>query len=109
MLYHNIIRSDDQRVIKEIISIQQRTARETTWYASVRRAVNYYGITLVAEESLKSTWKKHVKKKIKEKTAAEIKEECSKKTKSRTVKDDVYRQKKYIVKCSITYYYYYYY
>ena len=102
MLYHNIIRSDDQRVIKQIIIIQQRTARETTWYASVRRAAIYYGITLVAEDSLKSTWKKHVKKKIKEKTAAEIKEECSKKTKSRTVKDDVYKQKKNIVKCSIT-------
>ena len=60
----------------------------------------YYGITLVA--SLKSTWKRHVKKKINEKTAAEIKEECSKKTKSRTVKDDEFKKKEYIGKCSIT-------
>ncbi len=102
MLYHNIIKSDEQRVIKELVRIQQKAVRDSTWYASVRKAIEYYGITIDAEKVLKSTWKKHVKTKINTKLAEEITQECSSKTKSRTVMKNEYKRKEYIGKLSIT-------
>ena len=101
MLFHNIVRSDDQRVIKDVINIQKKESRETTWYGSVKRAIEHYKITLDAESSLKSTWKKHVKKKINEKLAHELAEECSMKTKSRTIMYDKYQKKDYLGKLTV--------
>ena len=102
MLFHNIIKSDERRVIKELVCMQQKAVRETTWYGSVHRAIEYYGVSLDAEKVLKSTWKKHVKMKINEKVAQEITQNCSSKTKSRTVRNDEFKKKEYIGKLPIT-------
>lgn len=58
MLYHNIIKSDEKRVIKKILQEQVKFARNTTWYASVMREIKKYQINIEAEEVLKSAWKK---------------------------------------------------
>ena len=96
MLYHNIITSDNKRVIKKIIKEQEKNRRPTTWYASVRQEMRTYNIDINPEESLKSKWKKDVKEKINTKMEHDIREHCLGKTKGRTVKDDEYGRKEYL-------------
>ena len=96
MLYHNITTSDNKRVVKNMIGVQKKLTRPTTWYASIRREMRRYGIDLIPEEVLKSRWKKHVKQKITEKMETEIRTKCSEMTKARTIKNDTYGRKEYI-------------
>ncbi len=96
MLYHNILTSDDRRVIKKIVEVQKELNRSTTWYSSIIRYINNYGIELDAENTLKSQWKKHVKQKIGEKTEREIRDKCDTMSKARTVKSDIYEMKEYL-------------
>ncbi len=96
MLYQNIVTSDDKRVIKKIIEVQKKHYRPTTWYGSITRIINKYGIDLEAENTLKSQWKKHVKQKIGEKMEIEIREKCAAMSKARTVKSDTYEKKEYL-------------
>ena len=60
-----------------------------------------YGIELEAKDTLKSTWKKHVKKKITEKEEKDIREVCKEKKKARTVSQDKYERKSYLEKASL--------
>ena len=101
MLYHNIVHSDGKRVIKKILEVQEKEERETTWYSSIMRAKNTYGIEVDVKEALKSTWKKHVKKKIAEKVEKDIRELCSRKKKARTVVQDTYEKKDYLGKVTL--------
>ena len=96
MLYHNIVTSDNRRVVKKVIEEQRKFRRKTTWYASVKREIQTYNIELDPKEELKSRWKKHVKVKITERMEKEIRERCTGMTKARTIKDDVYERKKYL-------------
>ena len=64
MLYQNIITSDNKRVTKKLIQVQKEEGRATTWYSSIEREIHKYKIELEAASSIKSTWKKHVKEKI---------------------------------------------
>ena len=59
--------------------------------------IEKYDITLNPRETLKSTWKKHVKQKITEKTEEEIREKCCKSRKSRFVCEDKYETKAYLL------------
>ena len=101
MLYHNIQRSDDKRVVKKLIEIQSKWSRETTWYKGVERDLKKYDIKLKAGETKKSKWKKVVKAKINTITAKEIMEEIKEMTKSRTVKNKEFKRADYINKTSI--------
>ena len=58
MLFHNIKNSEQERVIKQILEVQEDEARTSTWYAGVKKAVEKYGITKKVDEVLKSAWKK---------------------------------------------------
>ena len=98
MLYHNILRSDDKRVIKRILKEQEKEERETTWYSNIKKLKATYGIELEAEKNLKSAWKKHVKRKIAEKTEKDVRELCSEKKKARIVQNDQYERKEYFGK-----------
>ena len=95
MLYHNIVTSDDRRVIKNIIKVQKDLNRTTTWYSSITKLISIYGIEMEAETVLKSKWKKHVKKKIGEKMEEEIRKKCADMSKARTVRNDIYEKKAY--------------
>ena len=101
MLYHNIINSDENRVVKKLVKIQQKVCRDTTWYASVKKAIEHYGVMLNPTKALKSVWKKHVKERINKKLSEELHNECASKTKSRTVRKDEYKMKDYIGKLSV--------
>ena len=64
MLYHNILHSDDERIIKQIVKEQKDVARESTWLASVNRLMIKYKITLNPNEVSKLVWKKHIRPRI---------------------------------------------
>ena len=96
MLYHNIVTSDDRRVVKNMVKLQKEMRRKTTWYSSIQKEIQKYQIELKAEETLKSTWKKHVKGKIGEKMEIEIRGECYKLRKTRTIREDRYERKEYL-------------
>ena len=101
MLYHNIQRSDDKRVVKRLTEIQKEWSRETTWYKGVERDLKKYGIEMKAGETKKSKWKKHVKRKINNITASEIREEIKEMTKSRTVRNKEFKRANYVNETTI--------
>ena len=96
MLYHNIMRSDERRVIKKILEAQENEVRETTWLANTKKELERYKITLNVTETLKSTWKREVKRRINEEMDIEIREKCNNSKKARFVKDDLYERKEYL-------------
>ena len=96
MLYHNIVHSDDKRVIKKIIEAQARRNREGTWYNSVQKIITKYNIELEVKETMKSKWKREVKSKIRGRTEHTIKEKCATLTKTRTVREDEFCLKEYL-------------
>ena len=55
-----------------------------------------YNIEINAADTIKSTWKSHVKAKIQEKMESEIREACSQMKKTRSVKNDKYIKKEYL-------------
>ena len=97
MLYHNIVRSDLKRPLKRILAAQEKEERETTWFCSVQREIQRYGIELDVKDTLKSTWKREVKKKINEKMEYELQEKCNNSKKSRIVKNDKFQKKEYLL------------
>ena len=96
MLYHNIKNSEDERVIKQIVKVQEQEVRESTWLADVVRIKKKYGIEKDVQECLKSAWKKDVKQKIQERVEEEIQEKCNNMKKTRTIKDDPLKMKQYL-------------
>ena len=100
MLYHNISNSEDDRIIKQILKVQEGEVRSTTWYAGVNKIVEMYEISVKAEEVLKSEWKKKVKEQIGKKMEVEIRESCAELRKTRTVKDEPYSIKQYLLECT---------
>ena len=96
MLYHNIITSDERRVMKKVLEIQRLCKRSTTWYANIMCEIKTYEIELDARKTLKSRWKKHVKEKINEKMEEDIKERCKNMSKARTILQDPYSRKEYL-------------
>ena len=76
MLYHNIINSDETRIIKKIIMEQRNFARKGTWYHGITLILKKYGVTDNPECVNKSKWKKTVKECIRRKTEESIKDKC---------------------------------
>ena len=96
MLYHNIRHSDERRVVKKLLQQQQEEERETTWQGSIIKIKKKYDIQLDVDVTLKSTWKKYVKKKITEAEEKSIRDMCRNKKKARTVMNDEYVRKEYL-------------
>ena len=102
MLFHNIKHSEDDRIIKKIVSVQEKEVRTTTWIAGVREAVEYYGIVKSVDEVLKSGWKKHVKERITSKVEEEIREKCRNLKKTRSISEDNFELKDYLKDTTLT-------
>ena len=96
MLYHNIINSDDRRVIKKALKRQEIEDRPTTWYSSIQEEKKQYNIKLDAEKTSKSQWKDHVKKMITAEVEKTVRRKCYGMSKGRTVRNDIFETKKYI-------------
>ena len=72
MLYHNIISSDEKRIIKKIILEQKKREYENTWYAEIIRILKKYSIDDKDITSFtKSQWKRMIKKKMDDKIVEE--------------------------------------
>ena len=97
MLYHNIMNSDDNRLIKNIVIEQKRCLRPGTWYHSITKIIQKYSIEL-SENVLKSQWKRHVKTQIQTVVETEIRSGCntSDSGKGRTVCMEDYSMKTYM-------------
>ena len=100
MLFHNIKNSEDGRIIKQILKVQEEEVRDTTWYADVERLLDMYQVTAQVEDVLKSGWKKEVKEQIKKKAEMEIKEKCAGLRKTRTVREDPHEINPYLLECT---------
>lgn len=98
MLYHNIRRSDEKRVIKAVLERQKEEDRETTWYSGVQTIIERYGVKLDVNKVSKSQWKKHVKKLITDHVEIKVREKCHELKKGRTIKYDRCARKEYIGK-----------
>ena len=96
MLYHNIMRSNKRRVLKNLLKEQEKEERETTWLAGIKREMKRYNIKLKVEDTLKSNWKREVKKKINEVMEKEIRQKCFNSKKARFVREDQYERKEYL-------------
>ena len=96
MLFHNIVTSDDRRVVKKVLEIQSIHKRPTTWYANIMREIETYKIELDVRKTLKSRWKKHVKEKIATKMEEDIRARCKNMSKARTIINDPYNRKEYM-------------
>ena len=97
MLYHNITNSDDRRLMKQVVEIQQQDPQMGTWFRNLKLEAGRYGVDLnQAKQQRKEKWKAEVKKSIHQTTEIRIKEEAGSKTKLRTVCNDEYKMKEYL-------------
>ena len=96
MLYHNIINSSKDRLVKQIVQEQRAQNHQTTFYGKVRAIPEELNIKLEAAVAMKkSEWKRTIKDKIQER----VEKEMENKTKLRTVREDKWERKEYIAKC----------
>ena len=96
MLFHNIMNSDEKRVLKKLLLVQKQENRKGTWYTNTCIIIQKYRIELDVTVVLKSEWKREVKTKLREYTEHSIRKECEKMTKTRTVRTDDYVMKDYL-------------
>ena len=101
MLYHKIVNSDERRVMKKMLDVQKKELRTTTWYSNILKEVARYGINQDPTTVSKSKWKKHVKAKINDEVEQDVKKRCRDMKKARVVKDDDYKKKEYLTKCTV--------
>ena len=64
MIYHNIIHSNENRIIKKVIDEQMRMDREGTWLNGLQKMMEMYGIVDVVSKITKSKWKSILKEKM---------------------------------------------
>ena len=89
MLYHNIINSSKDRLVKQIIQEQRAQNHSNTFYDKVRTIAEELNIKLEKAVIMKkSDWKRTVKGKIQNQIQERVEKEMENKTKLRTVRED---------------------
>ena len=100
MLYHNIINSSKDRLVKQIIQEQRAQNHQNTFYEKVRTIAKELNIKLEAAVTMKkSEWKRTIKYKVQNKIQERVEKEMENKTKLRTVREDKWERKEYIATC----------
>ena len=100
MLYHNIISSSNNRLVKQIILEQRAQNHSNTFYDKVRTIAEELNIKLEKAVIMKkSDWKRTVKDKIQNQIQERVEKEMKNKTKLRTVREDKWERKEYITTC----------
>ena len=103
MLYQNLVKSDDDRLSKNVIMNEEKYAIEKTWYCELKSMAENYKINIGDVKKLqKSEWKKTVKYQIR--TAVKTKSEDAKMkmTKLRHQKNQAFERQEYICNTSIS-------
>ena len=99
MLYHNIINSSKDRLVKQIVQ-EQRAQNHQNTYGKVKTIAEELNIKLEAAVAMKkSEWKRTIKDKVQNKIQERVEKEMENKTKLRTVREDKWERKEYIAKC----------
>ena len=84
MLYHNIINSNDDRVVKKLVVEQQKYVVKKSWMEKIKEDAEYVGLQIADfKKELKSSIKKKIKSAIEEKEKKWMEENIT--TKMRTV------------------------
>ena len=97
MLYHNILNSDESRMVKRVVEEQEREGEEGTWFASVNKCLKQLKMdTNMVKTSSKSVLKKTVKKQIAERMTSIMKEAKDRYKKMRFLNCDVFELKEYV-------------
>ena len=92
MLYHNIINSSKDRLVKQIVQEQRAQNHQNTFYGKARTIAEELNIKLEAAVTMKkSEWKRTIKDQNKIQEIVEKKVEN--KTKLRTVREDKWERK----------------
>ena len=95
------MKSDDERISKKIIEQQQKEKLKDTMYDRVKDIAEELEINIAKVGAIKeSSWKRLVKYKMKNKIEESLKKEMEGKTKSRTIKEDKWKMKEYILNCN---------
>ena len=102
MLFHYITNSNDCRIIKQILQVQEEEVRQSTWYACLKDIVVKYGIELDVKWVMKSEWKKNnVKEQIHDQVQCEIYAVYQKMKNTRSIKDGNYELQQYMKETTI--------
>ena len=89
MLYHNIISSSKNRLVKQIILEQRAQNHSNTFYDKVRTIAEELNIKLEKAVIMKkSSWKRTVKDEIQNQIQERVEKEMESKTKLRTVREE---------------------
>ena len=96
MLFHNILNSPDERIIKQVIGEQMKNPRTGTWYNTITLLLKKYNIEMNVTKTKKSAWKKRVKEQINQVMEEEIRTKCRQLSKGRTISEDKYCMKPYL-------------
>ena len=100
MLYHNIINSSKDRLVKQIIPEQRAQNHSNTFYDKLRTIAEEINIKLEKEVIMKkSDWKRTVKDKIQNQIQERVEKEMENKTELRTVREDKWERKEFITTC----------
>ena len=100
MLYHNIINSSNDRLVKQIVQEQRAQNHQNTFYGKVRTIAEELNIKLEAVATKKkSEWKRTIKDKVQNKIQERVEREMENKTKLRTVREDKWERKEYSATC----------
>ena len=100
MLYHNIINSSKDRLVKQIIQEQRAQNHLNTFSDKMRTIAEELNVKLEKAVIMKkSDWKRTAKDKIQNQTQERVEKEMENKTKLRTVRDNKREKKEYITTC----------
>ena len=97
MLYHNILKSDEERILRQVILEQEYHPIKGCWVENLKEESRWYQIEVKKERvelKSKATWKKEVKEKIILKTAEKMGQENT--TKMRSIVKGKFGRKKYL-------------
>ena len=90
MLYHNIINSTKDRLVKQIIQEIRAQNHQNTFYEKVREISEELSIKLEAAVTMKkSEWKRAIKDKVQNIISERVEKETENKTKLRRVREDM--------------------
>ena len=90
MLYHNILNSDDDRLVKRTVEYQEMSGHEKCWFGNLKKEGEELGIEVnegKVKGVMKSNWKREVKKKIQMAVEKKISEKKTDSKKLRFIKE----------------------
>ena len=94
MLYHNIINSSKDGLVKQIMQKQRAQNHQNTFYKKVMTIAEKLNIKLEAAVTMKkSEWERTIKDKVQNKIQERVEKEMENKTKLRTVREDKWERK----------------